>query len=137
MRLLQLGKRILFHMEQIGGWLNFNHLVFNYDKKGYPMSYTKAEEQSIRDNAPVTYEKAEQLANQFGRTVRSVVSKSVSLKVYQKREQSRSVTKPQKKDTIRAIEKTFGCEQGRLEGLTNAKGETLKDLFKLIAETVG
>ena len=26
------------------------------------MSYTKAEEQSIRDNAPVTYEKAEQLA---------------------------------------------------------------------------
>ena len=124
-------------MEQIGGWLNFNHLVFNYDKKGYPMSYTKAEEQSIRENAPVTYEKAEQLANQFGRTVRSVVSKSVSLKVYQKREQSRSVTKPQKKDTIRAIEKTFGCEQGRLEGLANARGETLKDLFQLIAETVG
>ena len=124
-------------MEQIGGWLNFNHLVFNYDKKGYPMSYTKAEEQSIRDNAPVTYEKAEELASQFGKTIRSVVSKSVSLKVYQKREQSRSVTKPQKKDTIRAIEKTFGCEQGRLDGLTNARGETLKDLFQLIAETVG
>ena len=124
-------------MEQIGGWLNFNHLVFNYDKKGYPMSYTKAEEQSIRDNAPVTYEKAEELASQFGKTIRSVVSKSVSLKVYQKREQSRSVTKPQKKDTIRAIEKTFGCEHGRLEGLANAKGETLKDLFQLIAETVG
>ena len=124
-------------MEQIGGWLNFNHLVFNYDKKGYPMSYTKAEEQSIRDNAPVTYEKAEDLASQFGKTIRSVVSKSVSLKVYQKREQSRSVTKPQKKDTIRAIEKTFGCEQGRLDGLTNARGETLKDLFQLIAEVVG
>lgn len=124
-------------MEQIGGWLNFNHLVFNYDKKGYPMSYTKAEEQSIRDNAPVTYEKAEELASQFGKTIRSVVSKSVSLKVYQKREQSRSVTKPQKKDTIRAIEKTFGCEQGRLDGLTNARGETLKDLFQLIAEVVG
>jgi|TARA_R100000234_G_scaffold95487_1_gene63746 hypothetical protein len=124
-------------MEQIGGWLNFNHLVFNYDKKGYPMSYTKAEEQSIRDNAPVTYEKAEELASQFGKTIRSVVSKSVSLKVYQKREQSRSVTKPQKKDTIRAIEKTFGCEQGRLDGLANARGETLKDLFQLIAETVG
>ena len=124
-------------MEQIGGWLNFNHLVFNYDKKGYPMSYTKAEEQSIRDNAPLTYEKAEELARQFGKTIRSVVSKSVSLKVYQKREQSRSVTKPQKKDTIRAIEKTFGCEQGRLDGLTNARGETLKDLFQLIAEVVG
>ena len=101
------------------------------------MSYTKAEEQSIRDNAPVTYEKAEELASQFGKTIRSVVSKSVSLKVYQKREQSRSVTKPQKKDTIRAIEKTFGCEQGRLDGLANARGETLKDLFQLIAETVG
>ena len=124
-------------MEQIGGWLNFNHLVFNYDKKGYPMSYTKAEEQSIRDNAPVTYEKAEELASQFGKTIRSVVSKSVSLNVYQKREQSRSVSKPQKKDTIRAIEKTFNCEQGRLDGLVNARGETLKDLFQLIAETVG
>ena len=137
MRLLQLGKRILFHMEQIGGWLNFNHLVFNYDKKGYPMSYTKAEEQSIRDNAPVTYEKAEQLANQFGRTVRSVVSKSVSLKVYQKREQSRSVTKPQKIDTIKEIEKSFGVSEGTLDGLINAKGETLKHLFKLVAENFG
>ena len=136
MRLLQLGKRILFHMEQTGGWLNFNHLVFNYDKKGYPMSYTKAEEQSIRDNAPVTYETAELLASQFGKTVRSVVSKSVSLKVYQKREQSRSVTKPQKKDTVRAIEKTFSLGEGELQGLTNARGETLNKLFKLIAENI-
>ena len=118
-------------MEQIGGWLNFNHLVFNYDKKGYPMSYTKAEEQSIRDNAPVTYEKAEELASQFGKTIRSVVSKSVSLKVYQKREQSRSVTKPQKKDTIRAIEKTFGCEQGRLDGLAMRGGKLSKICFSL------
>tara|TARA_X000001382_G_C3163063_1_gene176891 strand:+ start:397 stop:732 length:336 start_codon:yes stop_codon:yes gene_type:complete len=110
--------------------------VFNYDKEGYPMSYTKTEEQSIRENAPVTYEKAEELASQFGKTVRSVVSKSVSLKVYQKREQSRSVTQPQKKDTVRAIEKTFGLEEHTLEGLTNARGETLKHLFQLIAEHV-
>ena len=101
------------------------------------MSYTKAEEQSIRDNAPVTYEKAEQLANQFGRTVRSVVSKSVSLKVYQKREQSRSVTKPQKIDTIKEIENSFGVSEGTLDGLINAKGETLKHLFKLVAENFG
>ena len=101
------------------------------------MSYTKAEEQSIRDNAPVTYEKAEQLATQFGRTVRSVVSKSVSLKVYQKREQSRSVTKPQKIDTIKEIEKSFGVSEGTLDGLINAKGETLKHLFKLVAENFG
>ena len=101
------------------------------------MSYTKAEEQSIRDNAPVPYETAEQLANQFGRTVRSVVSKSVSLKVYQKREQSRSVTKPQKIDTIKEIEKSFGVSEGTLDGLINAKGETLKHLFKLVAENFG
>ena len=100
------------------------------------MSYTKAEEQSIRDNAPVTYETAELLASQFGKTVRSVVSKSVSLKVYQKREQSRSVTKPQKKDTVRAIEKTFSLGEGELQGLTNARGETLNKLFKLIAENI-
>ena len=130
------NKRIC-EQSQIGGWLIFNHLVFNYDKEGYPMSYTKAEEQSIRDNAPVTYEKAEQLATQFGRTVRSVVSKSVSLKVYQKREQSRSVTKPQKIDTIKEIEKSFGVSEGTLDGLINAKGETLKHLFKLVAENFG
>ena len=72
--------KLEFAEMQIGGWLNFNHLVFNYDKEGYPMSYTKAEEQSIRDNAPVTYETAELLASQFGKTVRSVVSKYVCLK---------------------------------------------------------
>ena len=68
---------------------------------------------------------------------RSVVSKSVSLKVYQKREQSRSVTKPQKIDTIKEIEKSFGVSEGTLDGLINAKGETLKHLFKLVAENFG
>tara|TARA_B100000287_G_scaffold324953_1_gene309076 strand:- start:142 stop:447 length:306 start_codon:yes stop_codon:yes gene_type:complete len=100
------------------------------------MSYTKAEEQSIRDNAPVTYEKAEKLANQFGKTIRSVVSKSVSLKVYQKREQAQKIDRPQKKDTVRAIERTFGLEEGDLQGLTNARGETLGTLYKLIAEHI-
>ena len=100
------------------------------------MSYTKAEEQSIRDNAPVTYEKAEQLASNFGKTVRSVISKSVSLKVYQKREQSQKIDRPQKKDTVRAIEKTFGLREGELQGLTNARGETLGTLYKLIAEAI-
>ena len=100
------------------------------------MSYTKAEEQSIRDNAPVTYEKAEELASQFGKTIRSVVSKSVSLKVYQKREQTQKADRPQKKDTVRAIEKTFGLREGDLQGLTNARGETLGVLYKLIAEHI-
>ncbi len=100
------------------------------------MSYTKAEEQSIRENAPVTYEKAEQLASNFGKTVRSVISKSVSLKVYQKREQAQKINRPQKKDTVRAIEKTFGLSEGELQGLTNARGETLGVLYKLIAEAI-
>ena len=100
------------------------------------MSYTKAEEQVIRDNNPVNYEKAEQLASQFGKTVRSVISKSVSLKVYQKREQSQKIDRPQKKDTVRAIEKTFGLSEGELQGLTNARGETLGTLYKLIAEAI-
>tara|TARA_Y100001973_G_scaffold2205_1_gene3274 strand:- start:3879 stop:4184 length:306 start_codon:yes stop_codon:yes gene_type:complete len=100
------------------------------------MSYTKAEEQSIRNNAPITYEKAEQLASNFGKTVRSVISKSVSLKVYQKREQSQKIDRPQKKDTVRAIEKTFGLREGELQGLTNARGETLGTLYKLIAEAI-
>ena len=100
------------------------------------MSYTKAEEQTIRENEPVTYEKAEQLASNFGKTVRSVISKSVSLKVYQKREQAQKIERPQKKDTVRAIERTFGLREGELQGLTNARGETLGVLYKLIAEHI-
>ncbi len=100
------------------------------------MSYTKAEEQIIRDNEPVTYEIAEQLSSQFGKTVRSVISKSVSLKVYQKREQAQKIDRPQKKDTVRAIERTFGLREGELQGLTNARGETLGALYKLIAEHI-
>ena len=88
------------------------------------MSYTKAEEQTIRDNEPVTYEIAEQLSSQFGKTVRSVIS------------QSQKIDRPQKKDTVRAIERTFGLREGELQGLTNARGETLGVLYKLIAEHI-
>ena len=100
------------------------------------MSYTQKEEQIIQQNKPVTYEKAEQLASQFGKTVRSVISKSVSLEVYQKRQKPLKVDRPQKKDTVRAIEKTFGLSEGELQGLTNARGETLGTLYKLIAEAI-
>ena len=48
------------------------------------MSYSKAEEQSLRDAAPITKEIAENLASQFGKPLRSVISKAVSLKIYKK-----------------------------------------------------
>ena len=100
------------------------------------MSYTQKEEQIIRNNNPVTYEKAEELASQFGKTVRSVISKSVSLEFYQKRQKPLKVDRPQKKDTVRSIEKVFGLEVGELQGLNNARGDTLNVLFRLIAEAV-
>ena len=100
------------------------------------MSYTQKEEQIIRNNNPVTYEKAEELASQFGKTVRSVISKAGSLEVYQKRQKPLKVDRPQKKDTVRSIEKVFGLEVGELQGLNNARGDTLNVLFRLIAEAV-
>ena len=45
------------------------------------MPYTLNQEQKIRQSAPVNKEIAEKLASEFGVTVRSVISKTISMKV--------------------------------------------------------
>ena len=80
------------------------------------MSYTKAEEQIIRDNEPVTLEVAERLGSQFGKTTRSVISKSVMLKVYKAKPKAFPQDRATKADTVRAIEKALALGKGELEG---------------------
>lgn len=96
------------------------------------MSYTKAEEQSIRDNAPVTLEVAERLASQFGKTTRSVISKSVMLKVYKAKPKAFPKDRSTKADTVRAIEKALAIAEGDLEGLENGRGTALNILLMSI-----
>ena len=111
-------------------------LVFNMICKETHMSYTKAEEQSIRENAPVTLEVATRLASQFGKSTRSVISKSVMLKVYKAKPKAFPRDRTYKRDTVLAIEKTLGCTKGELQSLENAKGTTLDILFQLLAERI-
>jgi len=92
------------------------------------MSYSKAEEQSLRDAAPITKEIAENLASQFGKPLRSVISKAVSLKIYKKAERQ-SVDKTRKTDLIRSIEKGLALQSGELEGLENGRGTALSKLL--------
>ena len=57
------------------------------------MSYTQIEEKALQDAKPITLEKARMFASQFGKATRSVVSKSVSLKIYQAVERPKGVAK--------------------------------------------
>ena len=96
------------------------------------MSYTKAEEQTIRENEPVTLEVATRLASQFGKSTRSVISKSVMLKVYKAKPKAFPKDRITKADTVRAIEKALALGKGELEGLENGRGTALNILLMSI-----
>ena len=93
-------------------------------------NYTNAMEQRIIDSAPVTRSVAETLAADFGLSVRSVISKAVLLKVYEKPVKVSSSAKSTKKDLVSAIEKALQGES--LDGLENATTASLSALLMSI-----
>ncbi len=93
-------------------------------------NYTNAMVKRIKDSAPVTRKVAENLASEFGLSVRSVISKAVLLKVYQKPEKVAVVTKSTKKDLVAAIENSLQGES--LEGLEGATSRSLAALLMSI-----
>jgi len=106
---------------------NFNNVM-----EGQKMSnYTNAMEQRIIDSAPVTRAVAETLAGDFGLSVRSVISKAVLLKVYQKPEAKIASAKSTKKDLVSAIEKALDGES--LDGLEGASAASLSALLMSIS----
>ena len=94
------------------------------------MSYTQKEEQIIRNNNPVTYKKAEELASQFGKTVRSVISKAVLLGLYQKPSNKTGSARISKADMVKSIEKALQGES--LDGLEGASMRSLSALLMSI-----
>ena len=101
---------------------------FNNVMEGQKMSnYTNAMEQRIIDSKPVTRSVAETLASDFGLSVRSVISKAVGLKVYEKPVKVSASAKSTKKDLVQAIEKALDGES--LEGLENATTASLSALL--------
>ena len=96
------------------------------------MSYTQIEEKALQDAKPITLEKARMFASQFGKATRSVVSKSVSLKIYQAQPRvAKGIAKTKKIDLRKAIEKALAVEANGLEGL---EGATFVALDRLLQE---
>ena len=96
------------------------------------MSYTQIEEKALQDAKPITLEKARLFASQFGKATRSVVSKSVSLKIYQAVERPKGIAKTKKVDLCRAVEKGLSVEAGYLSGLEGATYVALDRLLQSI-----
>ena len=95
------------------------------------MSYTQIEEKALQDAKPITLEKARMFASQFGKATRSVVSKSVSLKIYSAVARPKGIAKTKKIDLRIAIEKSLSVKADYLEGL---EGGTYVALDRLLQE---
>ena len=96
------------------------------------MSYTQIEEKALQDAKPITLEKARLFASQFGKATRSVVSKSVSLKIYQAVERPKGIAKTKKIDLRKAIEKSLSVKADYLNGLEGATYVALDRLLQSI-----
>ena len=96
------------------------------------MSYTQIEEKALQDAKPITLEKARMFASQFGKATRSVVSKSVSLKIYQAVERPKGIAKTKKIDLRKAIEKSLSVKADYLNALEGATYVALDRLLQSI-----
>ena len=91
------------------------------------MPYTLAQETIIRESAPVDKQIAEKLASKFGVSTRSVISKTIRLKVpYIKEERKASQPVVRKAEVVRQIQSALSIE---CPSLVNA---TAKDLATLL-----
>ena len=95
------------------------------------MAYTQAQEQKIRNAAPVDKAVAEKLASEFGVTVRSVISKTISMKVpYIKEVRKAASPKVRKVEVVRQIESALGVQ---INSLVNANAKDLATLLDAVS----
>jgi hypothetical protein len=108
------------------------NLFSNYSQGENNMAYTANQEQALKNAAPITNESAEEFASEFGVSKRSVISKAVTLKIYQKAApRVRATAKPKKADIVAEIGEALNA--GDLSGLENA---TMRSLYALL-ESIG
>ena len=101
------------------------------------LNYSKKMESQILARSPITYDIAQELAEIFGKTLRSVVAKACSMEgvTYIARER---VTKTgslvtSKAELVEAIEKSLGTDQCEdLTGLEKATKTSLENLLMSI-----
>ena len=94
------------------------------------MPYTLAQENIIRKSAPVDKKIAEKLASKFGVSTRSVISKTISMKVpYNKEVRVPRETTIRKAEVVRQIESALNIS---CDSLVNAKAKDLATLFDAV-----
>jgi uncharacterized glyoxalase superfamily metalloenzyme YdcJ len=104
----------------------------NYSQGENNMAYSPKQEQALQNAAPITSSSAELFAAEFGVSKRSVISKAVTLKIYQKdAPRARSAAKPTKADIVAEIGEALNA--GDLSGL---EGATMRSLYALL-ESIG
>jgi hypothetical protein len=107
------------------------NLFSNYSQGENNMAYSPNQEQALKNAAPITNESAEEFASEFGVSKRSVISKAVTLKIYQKAApRVRATAKPKKADIVAEIGEALNA--GDLSGLENATMRSLYALLKSI-----
>jgi len=93
--------------------------------------YTTKMVAQMMDSAPITREVANTLASEWSLPVRSIISKAVLLKVYQKPEAKASSSRTSKREMVEAIEKALQGES--LDGLEGASMRSLSALLMSIS----
>ena len=92
------------------------------------MAYSPKQEQALQNAAPITNESAEAFAAEFGVSKRSVISKAVMLKIYQKAApRSKAAAKPTKADIVAEISRALSSED-----LSGLEGASMKSLVALL-----
>ena len=92
------------------------------------MAYTANQEAALISAAPITSLSAELFAAEFGVSKRSVISKAVTLKIYQKNApRARSAAKPTKADVVAEISRALSSED-----LSGLEGASMKSLVALL-----
>ena len=95
-------------------------------------NYTEAQVKALRDASPVTLAVAKQFATDWNKSVKSIVSKSVSMGAYKAAERAeRKGAKPTKADLVSEIKRALATDDS-LEGLELAKAQALINLLKAI-----
>ena len=104
------------------------NLFSNYSQGENNMAYSPKQEQALQNAAPITSSIAEAFAAEFGVSKRSVISKAVTLKIYQKdAPRARSAAKPTKADVVAEISRALSSED-----LSGLEGASMKSLVALL-----
>jgi len=92
------------------------------------MPYSAKQVAVLQNAAPITNESAEVIASELGVSKRSVISKAVMLKIYQKAApRSKAAAKPRKVDIVAEIARALSAED-----LSGLEGATMRSLYALL-----